>query len=83
MRDFLKKYFNMDLVKLKFLNLTKLKWFTMFLLSLFIVIKFPWLVQFILNTLFLITSFVIFLIIYAIVTMLKDLSEENEKSSTN
>lgn len=83
MRDFLKKYFNMDLVKLKFLNLTKLKWFAMILLSLFIVIKFPWLVQFILNTLFLITSFVIFLIIYAIVTMLKDLSEENEKSSTN
>lgn len=76
---FLKKYFNKDLFYLKFLNLTKLKWIAMTIIALAVVIFEPWLVQFILNTLFLITSFVIFLIIYAIVKIIKDLSDGTYK----
>ena len=71
----IKKYFNKDLLMLKFLNLNRYKWMLMAIIAIILVIFEPWLVQFILNTLFLITSFVVFLIIYAIVKLIKDLSD--------
>lgn len=77
--NFVQKFINIvnNKVKgLKFLNLTALKWTVIISLSLAIVIYCPWLVQFILNTLFLITSFVVFLIIYVIVEMIKEMSDE-------
>ena len=62
--------------KLDFLNLTFFKWLIMIALALVIVIYAPWFVQFVLNTLFLITSFIVFMIIYLIVETIKQLRDK-------
>ena len=71
----LKKYFGKDLITLKFLNLNKIKWAFIIIASLSIVIYKPIIIQYILNTLFLITSFIVFLIIYAIIKIIYDLTK--------
>ena len=64
-----------DFWRLKFLNLTWVKKALIAIVSIAVVVFAPWLVQFVLNTLFLITSFVVFMIIYAIVKMIRELKE--------
>lgn len=61
---------NKDFWKLKFLNLTNIKIAVMIIIALLLVIFVPWLVQFILNTLFLFTSFIVFILIYAIIKII-------------
>lgn len=71
--NFSKKYLTWEFLKLP---ITKTIWTIFILTSLILVIFVPWVVQFILNTLFLITSFVVFFIIYVIVKIILALIQE-------
>ena len=75
--SFFKKLFSKDFWKLKFLNLNKFKWITIVILSVLLAIFFPFIVQTILNIIFLITSFILFMIIYAIVSIIKEITNSN------
>ena len=72
--SFFKKLFSKDFWKLKFLNLNKFKWITIVILSVLLAIFFPFIVQTILNIIFLIASFILFMIIYAIVSIIKEIT---------
>lgn len=71
--DFFNKFLNKDFWKLDFLNLTFFKILFMVIIALLILIYAPWFVQYVLNFLFLITSFVVFMIIYIIVDIIRQL----------
>lgn len=74
-----KKGFNIlskDFWKLQFLNLTNIKIAIMIIITLLLVIFVPWIVQFILNTLFLFTSFIVFMLIYAIIKIILDFTKK-------
>lgn len=75
--SFFKKLFSKDFWKLKFLNLNKFKWITIVILSVLLAIFFPFIVQTILNIIFLIASFILFMIIYAIVSIIKEITNSN------
>lgn len=72
--SFFKKIFSKDFWKLKFLNLNKFKWIAIVILSVLLAIFFPFIVQTILNIIFLIASFILFMIIYAIVSIIKEIT---------
>lgn len=75
--SFFKKLFSKDFWKLKFLNLNKFKWITIVILSVLLAIFCPFIVQTILNIIFLIASFILFMIIYAIVSIIKEITNSN------
>ena len=79
-----KKGFNIlskDFWKLQFLNLTNIKIAIMIIITLLLVIFVPWIVQFILNTLFLFTSFIVFMLIYAIIKIILDFTKKQGTKS--
>jgi hypothetical protein len=70
-----KNFFKFDFLNKKKLKEKKSKLITILsiIIGLILVIFAPWFIQFILNFLFLMTSFVVFTIIYFIIKMFKEL----------